>query len=236
MWVWCLALVLPLFAVPARADVAVSIGGATIPQGGAGTLEVFLTSNASPTLPDLVNNYAFTLQITGTNELQFSSSQSFAYLSSSQYVFTGDSTDETTSSPGGTVSTSVYTNDMFVGSDSTFSGIPVSLSSASTPVLLAALTVDATITSPGDTYSVSLVPSSGNGSMSGSSRTFFDVFDFSTGGETSAVPFASTSGTVTITGASVPEPPSILFWLTAMLIDAGVVGARWLRRASSAAA
>jgi hypothetical protein len=236
MWIWCVALVVPLCSGPARADVAVSIGSATIPQGGAGTLDVFITSNASPTLPDFLNNFAFTLQITGTNELQFSSAQSFAYLSSSQYVFTGDSTDEATSSSGGTVTTSVYTNDTFVGNDSTFSGIPVSLSSANTPVLLATLTLDATITSPGDTYSVSLVPSSGNGSMSSSGQTFFDVVDFSTGGESSAVPFTSASGTATITAAFAPEPPPILSWLTVLLIVVGVAGARRLRRASPAGA
>ena len=93
MWICCLAVLLPLFAASARADFVVSIGSPTIPQGGTGTLDVFLTSTASSASPDLLNNYAFTLQITGPNELQFSSSQSFAYLTSSQYVFAGDSTN-----------------------------------------------------------------------------------------------------------------------------------------------
>ena len=123
-----------------------SIGSTTIAEGGTGTLDVFLTSTAGSSSPDLLNNYAFTLQITGPHELQFSPSQSFAYLTSSQYVFTGDSTNQMTSSPGGTVATTVYSNDTFVGNDSTFSSNPVSLSSANTPVLLAALTLDATIT------------------------------------------------------------------------------------------
>jgi len=214
VWIWSLAVLLPLIASPARAGFLVSMTSPAIPQGSTGTLDVFLTSTA-PTSPDPLNNFAFTLQLTGPNELQFSPSQSFGYLSSSQYVFAGDSSDQMTPSPGGTVATTVYKNDTFVGNDSTFSGNPVSLSSANTPVLLAALTLDAAITNPGDTYSISLFPSSGNGSMSSSNQTFFDVFDFNTGGgETSAVPFTSTSGTVTITGAAVPEPASIVSGLT----------------------
>ncbi len=229
-WIWSLVILLAGFALPARADLVVSIGSPTIPQGGTGTLDVFLTSNASSSSPDLLNNYAFTLQITGPNELQFSPSQSFAYLSSSQYVFAGDSTNQTTSSAGGTVAMTVYSNDTFVGTDSTSSGNRVSLSSANAPVLLAALTLDATITSPGDSYAISLIPSSGNGSMSSSIHTFFDVVDFSnTGLETSAVPFASMPGTVTISAASVPEPSSIIPALTGMLVLAGYLGARRLR-------
>jgi len=227
MWIWCLAVLLPLFAAPARADFVVSIGSTTISQGGTGTLDVWLTSNAGSSSPDLLNNYGFTLQITGPNELQFSPAQSFNYLSSSQYVFAGDSDDQMTSSPGGTAATTVYSNDTFVGNDSTFSANPVSLSSTNTPVLLAALTLDATITNPGDIYSISLVPSSGNGSINSSSQTFFDVVDFlNTGLETSAVPFTSTPGTVTIASASIPEPASIVSGLIAVLILAGVVGAR----------
>jgi hypothetical protein len=221
---------LSLLAAPARADFIVSIGSATIPHGGTGTLDVMLTSTASSLSPDLLNNYGFTLQITGPHELQFSSSQSFGYLSNSQYVFAGDSTDQMTSSPGGTVNTTVYTNDTFVGSDSTNSGNPVSLSSTNTPVLLAALTLDATITSPGDVYTVNLVPPSGNGSMSTSMQTFFDNFNFDTGQETSAVPFTSTPGTMTISAAAVPEPASIFLGAAAAAILGGAVGVRALRR------
>jgi len=221
----------PLFAAPARADFVVSIGSPTIPQGGTGTLDVFLTSNAGSSSPDLLNNYAFTLQITGPHELQFSPSQSFGYLTSSQYVFAGDSTAQMTSSAGGTTSTTVYSNDTFIGNDSTFSGNPVSLSSANTPVLLAALTLDATITSPGDSYSISLVPPTGNGSMASSSQTVFDVVAFSTTGmETSAVPFTSTSGTVMIGPSSIPEPASIVSGLIGMATLAGCYAMRRLLR------
>jgi len=229
-WIWCVAVLLPLFAAPARADFVISISSPTIPQGGTGTVDVSLTSTAGSLSPDLLNNYAFTLQITGPHELQFSNPQGFAYLMSSQYVFAGNSADSP--GPGGTVPPlgTVYAQDTFIGNDSTASGNPVSLSSANTPVLLAALTLDATITNPGDSYSISLLPSSGDGKMSSSSQTFFDVVDFlNTGAETSNVPFTSTPGTVMITGSSVPEPASIISGLTAMLILAGIEGARRLR-------
>ncbi len=72
--VLCLAFPLAGFAVPARAGLIVSIGNASVAQGGTGTLDVWLASNAVSSSPDLLNNYAFTLQITGPNELQFSPS------------------------------------------------------------------------------------------------------------------------------------------------------------------
>ena len=163
-------------------------------------------------------------------KLQFSPSQSFGYLTNSQYIFAGDSTNAATGSAG-TVSTTVYKNDTFVGNDSTASGNPVSLSSANTPVLLAALTLDATITNPGDSYTISLIPPSGNGSMNSSLQTFFDVYNSDTGGETSAVPFTNMlPGTVTISAATVPEPGSMALALTVILISVGVVGVRRLRR------
>lgn len=228
--VLCLAVLMGLFAAPAQAGFMISFNSPTIPQGGTGTLDVLLTSNAGPLSPDLLNNFAFTLQITGPSELQFSPTQSFDYLTSSQYVFAGDSTNLMTSSPGGTVATTVYGNDTFVGFDSTSSGNPVSLSSANTPVLLAALTLDATITNPGDSYMVNLIPASGNGSMSSSSQTYFDLYNFDTGNEISATPFTSTSGTVNIVGAAIPEPASIISGLTALLLLAGLHGVRRLRR------
>jgi hypothetical protein len=227
---WCLLITLAGLAVPARADFVISIGSATVPQGGTGAVDVFLSSTAGSSSPDLLNNLGFTLQITGPHELQFASTQSFSYLNSPQYVFFGDSTDHNTSSPGGTVRTTSYANDTFVGSDSTFSGNPVSLSAASGSLLLARLSLGAAITNVGDSYTISLVPPSGDGSMSSSMSTFFDVFNFSTGAETSAVPFSSTPGTVMITGSAVPEPASLVSALTALALVAGFLGAYRLRR------
>jgi hypothetical protein len=231
MRIGCLAIILAGFAVPTRADFLASIGSTSIPQGQTGSVDVLLSSTANASSPDLLNNLAFTLQITGVNELQFSSVQNFSYLASSQYVFFGDSADQKTGSPGGSVTTTAYANDTFVGNDSTFSGNPVSLSSASGPVLLARLRLDASITNAGDAYTISLIPSTGNGSMSGSTSTFFDVINSSSGGETSAVPFASTSGTVTIAAAPVPEPDAIVSGLTGVMLVAGFLVIRRLRHA-----
>jgi hypothetical protein len=232
-WTYTLVTVLLIggFAIPARADFVVSIGSATIPQGGTGTIDIDLTSTASASSPDLLNNYAFTLQITGPHQLQFSTTQSFAYLSNGNYVFFGDSSNQMTASPGGTVTTTVYAHDTFIGTDSTGSGNPVSLTSGNTPVLLATLTLNAAITNVGDVYSVKLVPPSGNGSMESSIGTFFDNFNFDTGTETSAVPFTSSPGTVTISaGAAVPEPSTIVLYLTAALLLGGTLAARRCRR------
>jgi hypothetical protein len=229
MWIGCLVIVLAGFARPARANFVVSIGSTTVPQGGTGSLDVLVSSTASAASPDQLNNLAFTLQITGPNELRFSPTQSFSYLNSAQYIFSGDSGDHTSGLPGGTVANTVYTGDTFIGSDSAASGKPVSLSAASGPVLLAHLSLDATITNVGDSYTIGLVPPSGNGSINSSSFTVFDVFNSSTGAETSAVPFTSNPGTVTITAAAVPEPASIVSGLTGLALLAGFLGAYRLR-------
>jgi hypothetical protein len=228
--IWCLVIMPAAFAIPARAGFVISIGNTSVPHGGTGSVDVLLSSTASAASPDQLNNLAFQLQITGPNELQFSPTQSFSYLNSSQYVFSGDSTDQETSSPGGSVTTTTYANDTFAGSDSTFSNNPVSLSAASGSLLLARLSLDTAITNVGDSYTISLIPPSGNGSMSSSTSTFFDVFDFSTGAETSAIPFTSTPGTVTISALTVPEPGSIVSGLTGLALVAGFLGAYRLRR------
>jgi hypothetical protein len=213
-------------AAPARAGFIISINNTTVPRGGTGTVDVFLSSTAGPLSPDQVNNIGFTMQISGPQELQFASTQGFGYLNDPHYIFAGDSTDQGTGSPGGSVSTIVYANDTFIGSDSTASGNPVSLSTSSGQVLLATLSLDAAITNVGDSYTIGLVPTFGNGSIDSSPSTHLDVFDFLTGAEASAVPFTSTPGTVTITGSSVPEPPAIASVLTAGMILSGIFGVR----------
>ncbi len=209
---------------PSRADFVVSIGSTSIAQGGTGTIDVFLTSTASSSAPDLLNNLGFQLQITGPSFLEFSSSQNFSYLNASNYVFFGDSNDSVTSSPGGIVSTSFYTNDTFSGIDTTYSGNPISLNSSNTPVLLAVLTLDATNTNAGDSYTIGLVPPTGDGSINTNSVTYFDNYSFNTGTETSAVPYTSTPGTVTIIAASIPEPSSIIMGLSGVALLAARSG------------
>jgi hypothetical protein len=235
-WILCLALGLAVFAVPAQAALIISIESASVAQGGTGTVDVFLTSTASPGTPDLINNYGFQLQITNNGsdntQLAFSTNQNFGYISNSSlnpaYLFLGDSFDaHPPPTPVGSPGKTVYPNDTFTGADSTFSGNPVSLS-AGTTYLLASLTVTTlTGASPvaGDAFTISLVPTSGTGSVDANTNTFFDNFNFNTGQEISATPFTSSSGTVDIVGASVvPEPASIISGLTALVVLASVLG------------
>ncbi len=231
LWVLCLAFLLAGFAVSARAgQINISIVAAPVTQGGTGTVNVFLTDTASSSSPDLINQYAFQLQITNNGvdntQLAFSGNQDFGYVSNNPaYVFYGDSNAAQSSPPyiGGPPTQTVYPNDTFTGTDSTFSGNPVSLS-AGTTYLLASLSVTAlTPASPvvGDSFTISLVPASGTGSLSPPTNTYFDNFDFNSGAELWATPFTSTSGTVNI-AAAVPEPASIISGLTGMLILAGL--------------
>ncbi len=230
LWDLCFVFLLAGFAVPAgAAGLSISIGNASVAQGGTGTFDVLLTNTSQS--PDLINNYAFQLQITNNGvdntQLAFSGNQDFGYVSNNpSYVFYGDSNAAQSSPPfiGGPPTQTVYPNDTFTGADSTFSGNPVSLSSGST-YLLASLSVTAlTPASPvvGDAFTISLVPTSGTGSLFVNPNTYFDNFDFNTGAELSATSFTSASGTVNIVGAAIPEPASIISGLTALLILAGV--------------
>ena len=240
-WVLCLALLLAVFAGPSRADITISIQNTSVAQGGSGTIDVFLTSNASSSSPDMINFYAFQLQISNNGvdntQLAFSSNQDFGYVSNSSlnpaYVFLGDSTAAQSSPPFiGAPNLTVYPNDTFFGGDSTNSGNPVSLS-AGTTYLLASLTLTAvTNAAPmvGDSFTISLIPSAGDGSLNTNPNNFFDNFNFGTGGETSATPYTSTSGTVTIVAAAVPEPSTMVMGLTGSLILIGAHGRRRKRR------
>jgi hypothetical protein len=225
-----LAVLLAGSSVPARADFIVQIGSASIAQGSTGTINVTILSTASSAIPDLLNNYGFELQIFGPNDLQFVNPPGTGYGSNSQYVFFGDSSGISAS-----VTSVNTTNDTFDASDSTASGNPVSLTSANTPVLLATIALSAPTNSvnAGDVYTISLVPPSGNGSIAGNPPTFFDNFDFNTGGETSAVPFTSTAGTVRITSASVPEPAALVSGLAGLVFLSGLHGMRRLWRSRS---
>jgi hypothetical protein len=225
-----LAIFLVGWVAPARANLSVTIGSTSIPQGGTGTINVYLTGDASTLDPDLINNYGIELQISGPNDLQFSSPPGTGYASEQQYLFAGDSFGVSA-----TVSSVNGPNDTFTASDSTTSGNPISLSMANTPVLLATIALSAPTNSVnvGDAYLISLIPLGGNGSMTGGTPTFFDDFDFNGGGgEISAVPFTSTVGTVAITSSAVPEPAATITSLTgATLLTA--YGVRRRRRSKA---
>ncbi len=206
----CLAVILLVLSSSARANLAVSFDTQPIVQGGTGTLNIFVTSDATTT-PDMINQFGFQLLILGPHELQFAPNPSFDYVTSISppYIFSGDS-----SGPTGAPDQTTYPNDTYNGVDSTQSGNPVSLTQASGTLLLASVKLDATITDAGDVYTFQLVPDSGMGSLNQSSNTFFDNFDFDTGTELSAVPYTSLPGTVTIIPAAVPEPTSVILLLT----------------------
>jgi hypothetical protein len=245
VWIACIAVLLVSIATPARGDLVVSIGSTSVAEGGSGTVDILLTSTASAILPDMINFYGFKLQITNNGvdntQLAFSANQDFGYISNVSlnpaYVFLGDSSAaQPPPSPIGAPSQTVYPNDTFSGGDSTASGNPVSLS-AGTTFLLASLKLTTLTGAPpsvNDSFTISLIPPSGNGSSAGNATTFFDNFDFNTGAELSATPFTSTPGTVTIIAAAVPEPASIIYVLSAMLILGGAQGVRRLGRRQAA--
>ena len=233
VWILCVAACLAGLPIPARADLVVTIDSSSVPAGGTGTVDVFVASTGT----DTINSYGFDLQIANSGldgtQLAFSSNQSFGYVNDSSYLFYGDSNAAETSTAAGYTSSSAtgYPNDTFLGLDYTADGNPVTLSSG-TSYLLASLTVTTATGAPpavGDTFSVSLVPTSGSGSLFAGSNTYFDVLN-SNYQETSYTAFSSNSGTLTIGPASaVPEPASIVSGLAGLVVVASAWGARRLR-------
>jgi hypothetical protein len=145
------------------------------------------------------------------------------------YVFANNSFDQSppptsnisnvTSSAGG------YPNDTINGGDQTFGGSSVTLSSDSHGALLALLpltTATAVTPTSGDTFIVSLVPTS-DPDGSGNFPSGFQS------GETFSA-FSSTSGTVTIIASTVPEPAS---WIIGLIAVAGL-GIGIVRRSRTA--
>jgi hypothetical protein len=113
-------------------------GTVDVSQGGTATIGVWLSSTASSSSPDVFNEYGVQLQITGPNFLMFapSGNQNFSYLNNSQYVFYqpfgfNNSFDYASNTPGGYVEQVNYSNDTFIGSDSTNDLNTVSMSSSS---------------------------------------------------------------------------------------------------------
>jgi hypothetical protein len=219
----------------ARADLIISIESVSVPAGGSAVFDVWLTSNASATSPDLINNFGYQLQITNNGldntQLAFSTAQNFNYLTDANftpsYIFLGNSSDAQPPNFAGIPITTLYPDDTFIGFDSTENSQPVSLSSGDA-YLLASLTVTTSTTAQpliGDNFTVSLVPGTGDGSVFDGTSTYFDNFDFDSGEEVSASRFSSEAGTVTI----VPEPSSIAASLVGIVIVGGI---QWARRSA----
>ncbi len=240
--IWSASLVLAASLTPARASLVVSIGSTTIAQGGTGSINVDITNAGSSSVQ--INQYGFQLQITpNTNvftQLAFSAptSSQLSYLSdatlTTPYVFLGDSADAQPPAFVGGPGQTIYHDDTFNASDSTLSGNPVTIAAGQTFLLAILPITTATQLPPGidDSFSVSLMPGSGDGSIgpNHSNTTFFDVFNFDTFQELSATAFSSSPGAVRIVGSAVPEPSSLILAATAAAVALLLRPARLGRR------
>lgn len=218
-----LTFALAAWADPARAELTISFSSPSIQQGQMGTVDVYATSDNNDTL----NTFGFQVQVSGPNDLQFVQPTADTWVNSTNppYVLQSEAPSYGATSTGDSVGTTSSLNDTYTGTNQTQSLNTVTLTTG-TKYLLAVLTVDTTGTNVGDTYTISLVPSSGNGSNnSNTAVTFFDTVDLNFH-ETGYVGFTSTSGTITITPASVPEPGSLVLGLSAMAMVAGVGAGR----------
>jgi hypothetical protein len=224
---------------PARAGLVVSIENTTVAAGGTGSVEVDISNNG--TSPVAINTYAIQLVIAPTNgtltQLAFSipTTQQLAYLLDSNYIFVNDSFAALPPPFVGLPTSTIYNYDTFNATDSTMSGNTVSIGVGQT-YLLALLPIT-TLTQldpqPGDTFSVSLNPTPGSGSNRGGAATYFDVLDLNNN-ETSYVPFTSTSGSVLISPAAVPEPGALTLALVGIACLAVAQTMTRYRRAASA--
>lgn len=195
--------------IPLAADAAsiysISIANATVAPNGVAEISVLVTGAGESI--NLVG-YEFRLSPTGgtTSQLQFLE-ESESFLSDASYMFASNSfaASDGTPSSVGTVSTGILPSDTFVGGDSTNDLSDVAISGSKLLVKLGVkhLTGPADpATTIGHSFSISLVPASGDSSAfaGGTSNTGF------VDGALAGVGFASQTGTVTVV---VPEPSAI---------------------------
>ena len=212
-------LALSVLAATAQADIFVDVSNLNVPVGSTNALlPIYISSNAA----DEIGSTSFQFQITrgaGTNTfLAFNSavdpSNATFNSASPPYVFAGNSFDQ--SFPLSLLSnptTTSYPNDTALGGDFTNSG-NVTLSSVPNGALLALLPLTTATGAPpavGDTFQVSLVPTSDSTGTANPQTGF--AFQ---GDGQSFYPFNSTIGTITIVSAAVPEPASWLLGLSAL--------------------
>lgn len=146
---------------PACGDVIITLHGSTIQTGGAGHVDVFISSNAEPTAPDLVDSFSVKFRITPeagsvADGLQFVDPQSDSQLLFSQYIFSGNSLFAPLG-PLGLVSTEVNTNDLYIGGDSTIDVLGRALDKDSTPMLLFRLDLSAATAVNGNRFTLQVV-------------------------------------------------------------------------------
>ena len=185
----------------ARADLVITGGTATVAAGGTGSVDFTISSTTGT---DTLSSFNVQLQIgvlSGGSLLQFTSPPSGQPdpYTRSNYVFAGNSFGFTNGLPfWATPSSTVTLNDTITGGDSTNNGA-VTISQTPTSLLMAVQFQAAAGAAAGDSFSISLVPSSGTGS----SQTFFNNL-----GPT-PLNYTSTAAVVTLTApSSTPEPSS----------------------------
>lgn len=163
--------ILLALAAPARADLVITGGAATVSAGGTGTVDFTIQSTSG----DMLSAFGLQLQITvqtGGSFLQFTGSQPSPYTNPN-YVFAGDSFGQTFPLPFWYSPTTTTTpNDTIVGGDSTNSGNAYTVSSTGTGPGSYLATVQFQApggAAVGDSWSIALVPSSG----AGNGNTYF---------------------------------------------------------------
>lgn len=195
------------------ADVIVNYQGSTIGYGSTGFVDVFVSSDADPLTPDILDSFSAHFLITPVggavvNGLQFTDPQSDSQLGHANYVFFGNSLLNSLSLPLGLVSTSTNANDTYIGGDATFDGLGVALDNTTSPYLLFRFGLDATLANIGDQFQMTLI--------NDGSTSFQD---------TAPLPLAlSSSSFNTFTITAVPEPA------TGGVLLAGTVAGLWLKR------
>lgn len=210
-----------LTASMVNAGVVVTVLNAQFAPMGNGTVDVFIRSDANDTL----SNFGFNFRIDPlggtTTQLRFASVQSDLQLLDANYVFAagslkrdGDPSLLILPEPVGTVTTDVFPNDNFVGTDSFALLAPPSITLTNSNRLLARLEL---ISGPGllapvagDQFSISLVDSP--------FTSFLDE-------NLSEIQYSFTAGTVSIT--AVPEPGT---FMTTFLLGVLISGIRFGRR------
>jgi len=184
-----------IFNRAATAGLLVSVGNTVIQEGGTGYVDVTIESDAPLGDPLAMFGFEFRIETAGATRLDFVTSQSDWQLTSSDYVFAGDSLADLFP-PVGTVATTIVPDDTYVGGDGTESGDELLVGSLNR--LLVRLEVTAQTALPpvlGDTFTIRLVDGP---------NTFFLDSAFND------VAYQSTFGTVQV----VPEPAT---WVLAAL-------------------
>jgi hypothetical protein len=178
---------LGIWTAPARGDLIVTVGSASLAPGETGALDVSIRSDGT----DYLQAFGVRLRLDAPSNglLRFTNPPSNAELLLNSYAFFGNS-DAALNGSVSFVSSTVTTDDTYDGADFTADLGNVTLTSADR--LLVRLDVTALNGATPGTFHVDLLDSL---------TTFFDA-------DANLLPFLGTSGTVTVTGGvtAVPEP------------------------------